>query len=387
MESITQVLERLPAGDAHIVTNRESLRSERWVRAGHTVEIWKLPYDFGKEMPIITDLSSRIRLAVSLLDTNLKAFRLMRRLRAGVAHCNDIISLMHAGPGVRLSGGKVVFNIRDVKSDGVYGFKWRVARNLASSIIVLSREMLEQLRDRMPPALSFKREHFHQIYSIVDRSRMSSVEPEQRAAIRAQLGLEPDCFHIGIVAVVCEKKNQLALVENLPQAWIDDPGWQMHCIGDFRPKTESYARRCSEVVATRGLEEHVRFLGFAERVEDWYRALDLLLVVSKREGLARCMIEGISCGTPVVSFDVTSAREVLEEHGCGLVFRSGDWEGLFNALQELREDSMRRDRLGQAGTRIAAKLFQADQVVAAYQQHYRELSGNIAESGQRDAKI
>jgi glycosyltransferase involved in cell wall biosynthesis len=73
----------------------------------------------------------------------------------------------------------------------------------------------------------------------------------------------------------------------------------------------------------------------------------------------------------MVSFDVASAREVLEAHGCGLVVPQGDYAALAEALAALGEAPARRAALGRAGARAARELFDAERMVADYAALYR----------------
>ena len=83
------------------------------------------------------------------------------------------------------------------------------------------------------------------------------------------------------------------------------------------------------------------------------------------------MIESLACGTPVVSFDVCSAREVLEAHACGIVVPQGDHAGLAAALAALGRDPARRRALGERGARAARELFDPERMMAAYRELYR----------------
>jgi glycosyltransferase involved in cell wall biosynthesis len=181
---------------------------------------------------------------------------------------------------------------------------------------------------------------------------------------------------VGYVATVNEKKGQLELLERAGAALRDRlPRARLHLVGDFRPDRDEYARRCREAVRRLGLERRVAFHGYRSGVAEWYQACDIVLLASRREGLARCMIESLACGTPVVSFDVCSAREILEEHDCGRVAAQGDYAGLAAALGELAADPALRARLGENGVRAARRLFDPGPVAAAYVRLYRALSG------------
>jgi len=89
----------------------------------------------------------------------------------------------------------------------------------------------------------------------------------------------------------------------------------------------------------------------------------------------RGMIEAMSCGRPVVSFDVCSAREVLEEKSAtaGTVVAYGDHRGMADALVRYATDPAAQAAAGRAGRAAAEVLFDPDAVVERYERVYREL--------------
>jgi glycosyltransferase involved in cell wall biosynthesis len=100
----------------------------------------------------------------------------------------------------------------------------------------------------------------------------------------------------------------------------------------------------------------------------------VVVLASRREGMARCMIEGVACGTPVVSFDVCSAREILEEHDCGRVAPQGEYRQLVRHVEELAASTQERRRLEKNGENTARHLFDPASIVEQYEQLYRELN-------------
>jgi glycosyltransferase involved in cell wall biosynthesis len=121
----------------------------------------------------------------------------------------------------------------------------------------------------------------------------------------------------------------------------------------------------------------VEFVGYTPAVEEWYQACDIIVVPTRKEGLARCMIEGLACGTPVVSFDVSSAREILEQHVCGLVVRSGDYPALGGAIQLLATDAAAMERMRISAAATARKLFTADRMIREYEALYTSMEGRM----------
>ena len=91
----------------------------------------------------------------------------------------------------------------------------------------------------------------------------------------------------------------------------------------------------------------------------------------------RGMIEAMSCGRPVVSFDVCSAREVLLQQSAvaGAVVEMGDYEAMARALIRYATDRNAQAAAGRAGSEIAGSLFDPDRVVERHEAVYRELGG------------
>lgn len=363
VESITQVVERLRNVRPLVVTQVETDFNLRWRDAGAAVRVWPMP-SLG---------------IASLLKNNLRAFRLVRSEGCRVVHCNDIHALWQTAFGARLAGAAVVFNVRNVKPEGTrYGRRWQLARRLSTRQLVLSGEMAEALAHRLGIADSSQaRARLGHIYSAVDTEKFSPVGGARRAALREKLGVDADCFAVGVVAAFEPRKAQLDFIrESVPRLLRLAPRARVYFVGDFEHETDAYARRCLDEAKRASVEASVSFVGYTRDVAEWYRALDAVAVPSRNEGLARCMIESIACGTPVVSFDVCSAREILQEHGCGLVVESGDHGALAEALARLASGEELRARLGAAGASAARELFEPSEVVAAYERLYLSLAGN-----------
>lgn len=362
VESITQVVERLRNVRPLVVTQAETDFNRRWRDAGAAVSVWPMP-SLG---------------VASLVKNNARAFRLVRAAGCRVVHCNDIHALWQTAFGARLAGAAVVFNVRNVKPEGTpYGRRWQLARRLSTRQLVLSAEMAEALARRLGINESgAARARLGHIYSAVDTEKFSPVDGARRAALREKLGVDAGCFAVGVVAAFEPRKAQLDFIrESVPRLLRLTPRARVYFVGDFDER-DAYARQCLEQAKDAGVEAYVSFVGYSDAVAEWYGALDAVAVPSRNEGLARCMIEAIACGTPVVSFDVCSAREILQGHGCGLVVESGNHEALAEALASLAWDEERRAALGSAGARAARELFDPAEVVGAYERLYLSLAGN-----------
>lgn len=79
-------------------------------------------------------------------------------------------------------------------------------------------------------------------------------------------------------------------------------------IGDDQARLQALAE-------TLGVADRVKFLGSVahHNVPSLLSALDVMVLVSEREGLANAWLEALACGTPVVMSDVGGAREILPD--------------------------------------------------------------------------
>jgi len=365
IRSIGEMIRAVPDLEKWVVTNIDGAVTDG-LRGSAPVLIWdmteagynqarsRLGYRFGQ-------VRSRVR-------NNVRAWRTMRRFDITVLHANDHRAFWNTVFGARLAGAKVILNVRDTMREGSNVSQWRRALEWCDRFLLLSHEMVESWRRDLAPASerpALKRK-FAFLYSIVDRTRYFPVDAERRTALRTELGIGegPALAYVGRFD---EKKDQLALIRGmLPLLAATRPDATLYFVGDFEPAHDPYAAACAAAVQELGLAERVCFMGYSARTADWYRAVDIVLLASRREGLARCMIESLACGAAFVGTAVCSAREILEGHDCGIVVPRDDYALVATTCANLLGDAAQRDRLAAAGPQVVADLFDANRQGEAY---------------------
>lgn len=368
LRSLTEVLRRLLAFRPTVVTQRESSFTRQFRALGFGVEVW----------PDLPGSGSALNRALVGLRHNARTLRLLRRTGARLVHCNDLPSFLSVAPAARLAGARVLLNVRT--PDGVVGPKWRTALHLADSVVCLSASMAEHVRRQLSlpegGALSAK---MKSIYSIAEGIPLGAPGAGERPELRADLGIAQGDFAVGVVGLLHPHKQQLELLEYLRQNLLRyDSRIKFHFIGEINGSGTDYGRRCEALLwsAPASFRHRVRLAGHQTDMRRWYRALDCVLVGSAHEGLSRPMIEALSWGCPVVSFDVCSAREILEDHGGGVVVPQGDYAGLLAACSRLAQQPEEASRLGDVGARVAVRLFGPESVVRSYERLYCSLAGS-----------
>lgn len=307
-----------------------------------------------------------------------RTFELVRSSGARVVYFNDQSAFWYGALGARLAGATVVLALRD--TTGLDRSRW-IAASLASDVVVsLSDDLQHRLAaaiDARDPRRRFRRPELVTIPSIV----APIGEGPGRDEARATLGVSRDRLLVGCVGAIVPRKRQRDVLLGLAPllASIDA---ELVFVGDFEPSRDGYARACDEARTSSGADDRIRFVGYSAEVGLWYRALDLVVVGSDDEGLARCMIEALAHGVPVVSTAVCSAREVLEspspEEGSGVVVPLGDFAGLADAVVRLARDPERRKEMGWRGRELVHARFDAATVGNAYDRLFERLSARTA---------
>ncbi len=128
-----------------------------------------------------------------------------------------------------------------------------------------------------------------------------------------------------------------------------------------------------EACRDEGIHERFRFVGWVEyeRMPDYLRLADIVIMPSEAEGMSRVYLEAQACGRVLVASDIPPAREVVMDGDTGLLFPLGNIDGLASRTLEAAGDPALRAHIGQrARTRVQAHALQ-DAVTryAAWMEH------------------
>jgi glycosyltransferase involved in cell wall biosynthesis len=158
----------------------------------------------------------------------------------------------------------------------------------------------------------------------VDLARFS---PGDRDAARKRLGL--DGFTLLSVGSLIPRKGHeliIAALADLPDARLLIAG-----SGPMRAELERVAEE-------KGVASRVRFLGEIahDALTDAYRAADIFVLASSREGWANVLLEAMACGTPVVATNVNGTPEVVQDPKLGVLVQERSAPALAQAIKQLR---------------------------------------------------
>jgi glycosyltransferase involved in cell wall biosynthesis len=136
------------------------------------------------------------------------------------------------------------------------------------------------------------------------------------------------------------------------------------------------ARALERRIASSGCGERIHVLGFRKDAPALTAACDVFVLPStKREGLARSLIEAMAYGVAPVATDCGGNPELVVHGVSGLLVPVGDAAALAAAIGKLHDDPALRRRLGAAARERIGRDFRIEDTIEKTLALYRTLSG------------
>ena len=270
----------------------------------------------------------------------------LRRFRPDVLIVGTFRKLWLAALGARLAGVPLTVARIGLSTDLPRSSKYRFAYRRMVDLVVTNADdlrdaYLEALPEAPPPRII-----------TIHKGIEAPVPVRSRSEIRQELGVPEDALLVGGVGRLVEQKRFDRFLECLSILPEDVHGVIVGG-GPLEDELKGLAR-------DRGLTSRVHFAGHRTDVPDVMGGLDLLVVSSDRESLANVMLEALAAGVPVVSTDVSGAREALRPLDDG--GRPGSVvpkraEALASVAGPILQDEPRRRAMAAAARRAAELRF------------------------------
>jgi glycosyltransferase involved in cell wall biosynthesis len=149
----------------------------------------------------------------------------------------------------------------------------------------------------------------------------------------------------------------------------EHPDWQLRIYGDGNRQ-----QRLRRRILRYGVYNNVFLMGKTQRLGEFMSRAAVFALSSRYEGFGMVIVEAMSKGLPVVSFDCPRGpAEIIDPGRDGILVPSQDVAGMTQALRDVIQDSERRSRYGAAAIE-KAQQFQIDQIGAQWETLLAELT-------------
>lgn len=334
-------------------TTKESLRKnekEYGVKL-HQIDFIRTPYDLR----------------------NIKAYKqlvqLIKREKFDAIHCNTPTG----GVLGRLAGKKCKVRKIIYQAHGFHFYKGAPKKNwliyypiekwlakYTDALITINNEDYELAKSK------FQLRHNGKVYYVpgvgIDLSQYD-LPDGVREKKRKELGLKETDIVLISSGELNENKNNQIIIQALSKLRHEN----LHYI---ICGTGSKYDELKKMTSDNGLDDYIHFLGYRNDIKELYRASDIFVMPSLREGLSRSIMEAMASGLPCVVSNIRGNTDLLENTNSGFLCEATDVLAYTKKIKKLANDETVRKTMGK-NSLVAIQKFNMETVEIAVSKVYK----------------
>lgn len=156
--------------------------------------------------------------------------------------------------------------------------------------------------------------------------KLSSKEIQEK---RKEFGLKDKDFVVLMIAEINKNKNHIQLINAMDILKDKYPNIKVLCISDGTLK-ESLEKQ----IILRNLQNNIFMLGYRLDVNKLINISDIGILLSRREGLPRNIMEFMACGRKVIATDIRGCRDLICDETIGTLVNVDDYESTAKAIEK-----------------------------------------------------
>jgi glycosyltransferase involved in cell wall biosynthesis len=175
---------------------------------------------------------------------------------------------------------------------------------------------------------------------------------------------------VGFVGRLTEDKGIPDLVEAFDTILKRIPAAHLLLVGWFDAAEDALDRHVRERI-----QDHPRIhcTGYTADTSPYYRAMDLMVLPSWREGFPNAVLEAAATEIPVVTTLCTGSRDSVVPEVTGLLIPPGHPEAISEAVLKLLLNPERRLHMGAAARRWVLEHYSSERVLGLLTDYYKTL--------------
>lgn len=212
----------------------------------------------------------------------------------------------------------------------------------------------------------------HQIDNAIVLEDYQTTRPGMKD--KARFGFDSQRFLIGAVGRLSEEKGFDQLIRVVGRLIEEGHPVGLLIAGDghLRPVLQKQ-------IEDSQLSEHVRLTGFLSDPRDLYRAIDLFVLSSLREGLPNVVLEAMASRRAVVATNCNGIPDLIQDGNNGLIIPTQNPEEMYQGIRRCMLSNQLCDSLAENGRRTIEERFSFDRRMQKIVGVYRRLSPSLNE--------
>lgn len=170
------------------------------------------------------------------------------------------------------------------------------------------------------------------------------------------------------VGRLVESKNFNSLIRAWRLVADKHPDWQLEIWGEGRMYSEHLS-----LISELNLEKHVFLKGYSYNILEKMTDASIFVLSSAFEGFGLVIVEAMSCGLPIVSYECPyGPKDIIDEGTDGYLVPVNNEEMLAQRISALIEDEQLRKSMGKAAL-IKSKNYHAENIAQVWMQLFYSL--------------
>lgn len=196
------------------------------------------------------------------------------------------------------------------------------------------------------------------IRTILNGIQVEKFLGHDRAAIRAELGFGEDEVILGSIGRLATQKGFAYMIEAMPAIVAKNPRARLVIAGIGDLDAELTA-----LVAAKGMEKHVTFLGFRRDAPRLLAAFDVFVHPSLWEGLSISLMEAMVAGCPIVCSRIPGNIEMIDDGRTGIFSEPASPESIVASVNRMLADPAAARRMAETAQREGMERFPVERMV------------------------
>ncbi|GEQ16845.1 MULTISPECIES: glycosyltransferase family 4 protein [Clostridium] len=140
--------------------------------------------------------------------------------------------------------------------------------------------------------------------------------------------------------------------------------WKLVIVGDG----PDY-KKLSNLISEKGIEKSVQIFPHTNKISDYYINSSILLSTSRWEGFGLVITEAMECGLPVIAFDNSGPKEIIEDNINGILVKHEDINEMVMKILYLIDNRDIRLKLSKAAIE-RAKDFNCNVIIEQWNRYF-----------------
>ncbi len=285
-----------------------------------------------------------------------------------IVHCHDYKADFYGWLAARFTPAKLFATnhlwTKESKKLLCYEFLDGLLMNFFHTVIGVSDAISKEIRSEL-----LVKSKSVTIYNGIDLDKFSSNEKDHKKIICEKFNIPLGHRIIGYVGRLSVQKGLVFLLDAAREIIEAHPNTTFLLVGegDMRHLLEMRAQKL-------GISGNVVFAGIGENIQDYYKAFDIFVLPSLREGLPLVLLEALACQLPVVTTKVGAIPSIVKngEH-CFLIEHSCP-QSIANSVEDLIENEEKARKLALKGHELVKEKFSARTMAKQYFDLYAQLT-------------